>query len=322
MTRKSAVIPLGVGRPRLVLARTPGKSGRIDVAGIALSSPERLVFPEEEITKLELARYYESAYPRMIHHLRDRPLTLVRCPDNYRECFFQKHIDDSPVYAHLREIPIEEEDGIGRYCAVDSIKGLLSLVQLGTIEFHAWGSRRDKLENPDKFTLDLDPDPALAWSRVVRAALTIRELLSELDLQSFVKTTGGKGLHVVVPIARRRSWPEVHAFTQAIARLLAHAAPREYVVTISKAKRKGRILIDYLRNSRGAIAVEAYSVRARPGAPVALPISWKDLTSTLDPQAFTVRTSVAQLDQADPWADYFEVKQQITAQMMKRVGLT
>jgi bifunctional non-homologous end joining protein LigD len=301
-------------------ARAPRKTARVDVGGISLSSPERPVYPELVITKLELARYYEAAYDRLIPHFKDRPLTLVRCPDNYHKCFFQKHIDDSPFYEHLHRIPIKEEKGIGYYCAVDSLEGLLSLVQLGAVEFHTWASRRDKLEYPDKFTLDLDPDPSVSWTRVVRAALTIRELLGEIGLRSFVKTTGGKGLHVVVPIARRRSWDDVRTFTEAIARMLVEAAPKEYVKTLSKAKRRGKILVDYLRNARGAVAVEAYSARARAGATISLPIAWDELTPKLDPQAFNVRTAAEVLAGSDPWAEYSRVKQSITVQMMRRVG--
>jgi bifunctional non-homologous end joining protein LigD len=306
--------------PRTTPRRTTGKANRIDVGGISLSSPDRVVYPELGITKLELARYYEAAFDRLLPHFRDRPLTLVRCPDNYHKCFFQKHIDDNPVYEHLHRIPIKEEKGIGYYCAADSLEGVLSLVQLGVVEFHTWASRRDKLEYPDKFTLDLDPDPTVSWGRVVRAALAIRQLLQEIGLRSFAKTTGGKGLHVVVPIARRRTWDDVHAFTEAIAGMLVEAAPKEYVMTVSKAKRRGKILIDYLRNARGAIAVEAYSARAREGATVSMPITWDELTPKLDPQRFNVRTAGERLDDADPWAEYSRVKQSITAQMMKRVG--
>ena len=297
------------------------KTPRVEVGGISLSSPDRVVYPELGISKLELARYYEAAYDRLIPHFRDRPLTLVRCPDNFHKCFFQKHIDDSPFYAHLQVIPIKEEKGTGRYCAVDSLEGLISLVQLGSVEFHTWASRRDRLEYPDKFTLDLDPDPTVSWSRVVRSALAIRELLDELGLQSFAKTTGGKGLHVVVPISRRRTWEDVRRFSERIAALLVEAAPKEYVMTLSKAKRRGKILVDYLRNARGAVAVEAYSARARAGATVSMPVTWAELTPKLDPQAFNVRSAPDLLAGPDPWADYSRVKQSITADMMRRVGV-
>ncbi len=303
-------------------ARSAGQAKRVDVGGISLSSPDRVVYPERGITKLELATYYETAFDRLLPHFRDRPLTLVRCPDNYHQCFFQKHIDENPVYRHVRAIPIQEEKGVGYYCAIDSIEGLLSLVQLGAVEFHTWASRRDKLEYPDKFTLDLDPDPSVSWNRVVTSALAIRELLRELGLESFVKTTGGKGLHVVVPIARRRTWTDVHAFTEAIAALLVNASPKEYVMTLSKAKRRGKILVDYLRNARGAVAVEAYSARARAGATVSMPVSWDELTPKLDPQNLDVRTMKNRLasGEPDPWSGYFDVKQSITAHMLKRVG--
>ena len=302
---------------------TAKKGDKVEVGGILLSSPDRVAYPEDGITKLEVASYYEAVGEWLLPHFKDRPLTLVRCPDTYHQCFFQKHIDQNKVYEHITPIPIQEEKGVGYYGSVDTVDGVLSLVQLGALEFHTWCSRRDKLEQPDKFVLDIDPDPSVPWTRVVKSAHVIRDLLSELGLVSFAKTTGGKGLHVVVPIQRKREWDDVKAFTEAIATLLVQAAPREFTMTLSKAKRKGKILVDYLRNARGATAIEAYSTRARAGAPVSLPVHWDEVTPSLKPGHFNVRSVPKRLAslREDPWADFSRVRQSITSAMMKRVGL-
>jgi bifunctional non-homologous end joining protein LigD len=296
---------------------------RVDIGGISLSSPERLIYPELGISKLELAQYYEAMAEWLLPHFRARPLTLLRCPDDYRRCFYQKHIDDKPIYSKLQRVAIKEGSGTGYYPSVDAIDGVLTLVQLGTVEFHAMGCRRDRLDQPDKFTIDLDPGPLVKWPRVVRAAQLVRELLSEIGLISFVKTTGGKGLHVVVPFQRRRGWEDVLEFTRALAGKLVEVAPREYTIAVAaKAKRRDRILIDYLRNARGSIAVEAYSARAREAATVSTPLDWNELTASLHPDSLNVRTVPKRLASlgADPWAGYAAVRQAITSAMMARAG--
>jgi bifunctional non-homologous end joining protein LigD len=301
-----------------------GKSGTVQFGEIRLSSPGRVIYPELGITKLEVAEYYEAAADWLLPHFRDRPLTLVRCPDTYQKCFFQKHIDENKAYAWVQPVAVKEEKGeTHTYLAVNSIAGVLSLVQLGALEFHTWGSRKDKLEYPDKFTLDIDPDPSVSWPRIVKSAHTIRELLLELGLQSFAKTTGGKGLHVVVPLQRRRIWDDVFKFTEAVAGLLVQAAPKHYTTSLAKSKRVGKILVDYLRNARGATAVEAYSTRARPGATISTPVHWDEVTPSLKPDQLNVRTLPKRLDslKEDPWEGYNEVKQTITAKTMTRLGL-
>jgi bifunctional non-homologous end joining protein LigD len=307
------------------MAKTGTKTGTVQFGEIRLSSPGRVIYPELGITKLEVAEYYEAAADWLLPHFRDRPLTLVRCPDTYQKCFFQKHIDENKVYAWVQPVAVKEEKGeAATYLAVNSIEGVLSLVQLGALEFHTWGSRKDKLEQPDKFTLDIDPDPSVSWSRVVKSAHTIRELLLELGLQSFAKTTGGKGLHVVVPLQRRRTWETIRAFTEAVAGLLVQAAPKHYTISLSKSKRGGKILVDYLRNARGATAVEAYSTRARPAATISAPVHWDEVTASLKPEAFNVRTMVKRLStlRQDPWAGYGDVKQTITSKTLARLGLS
>jgi bifunctional non-homologous end joining protein LigD len=293
------------------------------VSGARLTSPDKVLYPEQGVTKLELAEYYELVSEAMLPHIARRPLTLVRCPAGHeRHCFYQKHFDESAPPA-IRRIRIEERDGPEWYGVLDSVEGLVSLVQLGTLELHTWNSRQDRLDRPDRLIIDLDPDPEVAWDAVVDAALHVREALDWLGLESFLKTTGGKGLHVAVPLVRRAEWSEVKEFSKAVASLLARSAPELYTLELSKRKRRGRILLDYLRNARGATAVEVYSSRARAGAPVAAPIYWDELFDGVRPDSFTVRNMPARLRDLgdDPWKQFGAVKQSLTAPMKRMLGL-
>lgn len=307
---------------RKVVGAAPMKRTTTEIAGLRFTSPERVVYPEHGVTKLELAQHYIAVADAMLPHLRARPVTMIRCPDNYKACFFQKHIDEAAHYHGVTAVRLKEDKGTGLYASVDSLKGIIALVQLGVVEFHTPGIRRDKLGQPDRFILDLDPDPSVGWERVIEAAYALRDLLQELGLRSFAKTTGGKGLHVVCPIRRSRSVEEVRAFTGALAGMFETAAPKRYTTNVSKSKRTGRILIDYLRNAPGATAVEVFSARARVGAPVAMPVSWDELADVRG-DSFTVRNAKDRLAarRADPWADFFTVRQSITTRMMKQVGL-
>jgi bifunctional non-homologous end joining protein LigD len=225
----------------------------------------------------------------ILPHIEGRPLTLVRCPQGrQKHCFFQKHMDelDSP---HIAKVRVKEEKGARDYGTLDSVEGLLTLVQLGALELHTWNSRADRLEKPDRFVIDLDPDEGLPWSRVVQAAREVRALLEDLGLASWVKTTGGKGIHVVVPLQRRSGWDEVRDFSRAVSAAVAAASPDHYTLNVAKSKRKGRLLLDYMRNARGSTAVEAYSTRAREGATVATPITWDELEAGVRSDAFTIR---------------------------------
>ena len=199
------------------------------------------------------------------------------------------------------------------------VAGLISLVQMGVLEIHVWGSRAGHLEKPDRLIFDLDPDPAVEWPQVIDAARQVRVLLDELGLTSFLKTTGGKGLHVVVPVQPRTEWDEAKAFCRAVADFMVRAAPERFIATVSKAARKGKIFIDYLRNGRGATAVAPYSTRAKPGATVSTPIAWEELTSSLHSDHFTIENLPARLGKLkkDPWADLAKTKQSITAAMLK-----
>lgn len=300
-----------------------GRSGKeeVEVAGVRLTSPSKVLYREDGITKLEVAQYYEAVADRILPHLADRPLTLVRCPQGYDgDCFFQKHMDEvgSP---HVRRIRVKEARAARDYGTVRDLAGVISMVQLGALELHTWNSRADRLEYPDRVTLDIDPDPAVGWADVVRAAQEIRLLLRELDLECFVKTTGGKGLHVVVPLVRRAGWEDVREFSRALLATVAAASPERYTLNLSRSRRKGRLLLDYLRNTRGATAVEVYSTRARAGGTVSTPISWRELEAGLDPRSFTLRTVPKRMRRRDPWEDYAAVKQSLTAALKKRLGM-
>jgi bifunctional non-homologous end joining protein LigD len=275
------------------------------VAGVALSNPDKVLWPDVRVTKRDLARYYEAVAERMVPYLAGRPLMLLRCPEGVgRPCFFQKHMAHAPPEG-VRTVEIEEKSGRDLYLTVDGVTGVVALVQMGALELHGWGSRADRVERPDRIVFDLDPAPEVRFPRVVAAALDVRERLRALGLASFVKTTGGKGLHVEVPIARAHDWDRVKAFSRAFAERMVADAPREYVAGASKALRKGRIFVDWLRNGRGATAVVPYSTRARAGAPVATPLSWDEATPRLDPTRFTWRTVPKRVASTrDPWRDF------------------
>ncbi|HJU18363.1 MAG TPA: DNA ligase D [Stellaceae bacterium] len=240
-----------------------------EIAGVRLTHPDRVLYPEQGITKRDLANYYWTIRDWALPHLAQRPLSLARCPEGRDEaCFFQKHVGSGAPEV-LGRVKIAEKSRTDTYLVVENVAGLVALVQTGVLEIHPWGSTVKRLETPDRLTFDFDPDPGLPWSWITEAALALREALQGLGLESFAKTTGGKGLHVVVPLAPRLGWDEVRAFSRHVAEAVAARAPERYMTNPSKQARTGRIYIDYLRNSRCATAIGAYSPRARPGAPVA-----------------------------------------------------
>jgi bifunctional non-homologous end joining protein LigD len=303
-----------VDPPRQSRDRAPGDG---QVGGIKLTNPDRVLYPEQGITKLELARYYEKIADWILPHLKGRPLTLVRCPQGrHNECFYQKHVAEK-MPASVRRVAIKEKNSVGEYLVIDSLPGLIALVQLGTLEIHTWGSRSDRIEYPDRLIFDLDPDPGLPWKEVVRGARTLRRKLADLGLIPFVKTTGGKGLHIVVPVVRKYDWEETKKFCAKVASSVTREEPERYIATMSKAKRKGKIFIDYFRNGRGATAIAACSTRARPGAPVSAPIAWRELAAGIRPDQFTVRNLPARLSRLrkDPWAEYESSRRSITTAM-------
>lgn len=295
------------------LSRRHGSTADVVIAGVRLTHPDRVLYPEQEITKLDLARHYAHVAERMLPHVVGRPLTLVRCPEGWAEhCFYQKHASGTVPDA-LATVEIQERQKLAPYFVLRDLAGLVSLVQMGVLEIHIWGCRADRLERPDRMVFDLDPDDAVPWSSVVDAAGALRDRLDELGLVAFLKNTGGKGLHIVVPIERRYEWDEMKDVARAVAEELVREAPDRYLTSVSKAKRVGKILIDTFRNTRGATWVAPYSTRAREGAPVSMPIEWHELAERLRPNAFDVRNSKERLDRlcSDPWRDIARVRQRL-----------
>jgi bifunctional non-homologous end joining protein LigD len=290
------------------------------VAGIEITNPDRVVYPDAGLTKRDVALYYEAIGERIVPHLAGRPTTLVRCPEGLaKPCFYQKHIGywapDS-----LRRVKIQEKKKVGEYLVVDDLPGLIGLAQMGILEVHTWNSTMDHLEQPDRVVFDLDPDTSVGWAMVVKTAERVRELLEGLGLAAYVKTTGGKGLHVVTPLRPEAGWDECAEFSRLLAEAIARQHPDEYLTEASKAARKGKIFIDWLRNVRGATSIAAYSTRAKPGAPVSAPVTWEELPKTR-PDQYTVESLPRRLDslRKDPWAGYEKSAKPLSA-ALKRAG--
>jgi bifunctional non-homologous end joining protein LigD len=306
-------------------ATHPSQNGKSDapttISGVRLTHPDKVLYPQDDVTKLDLAHYYEHIADWMLPHLENRLLSLVRCPSGIdHQCFFQKH-PAKGTSDRFRRFKIREKNETEEYITVDDLQGLLELVQISVLEIHVWGSRADEFEKPDRLIFDLDPDPAVEWPQVVAAAKEVRLLLEDLGLASFVKTTGGKGLHVVVPVRRRLEWPETKAFCRSVAEFLVAAAPDRYIATMSKAARTSKIFVDYLRNDRGATSIAAYSTRAKRGAPVSVPLSWDELSGRIHSDHFNIHNLPARLAKLkkDPWAEIDDVRQSITAAMIKKL---
>ena len=277
--------------PVVTLKRS--KDHQPTVAGVIISSPDREVFPAAGITKLEVARYYEAVADRLLDHAADRPLSLVRLPEGLSgERFFQKHAGKGFPDA-IKSVPIEESNGETKdYMFVKDAAGLVGAVQMGTIEFHIWGARRDRLDRPDRLVFDLDPDEELDFSVVRRAAFDMRDRLADLHLPSWPLLTGGKGIHVIVPLRRTANWETVTLFSRTFAGLCAQSEPNLYTATMSKTKRKGRVFIDWLRNDRGSTAIAPWSLRAKPQAPVAVPTNWTALAKVKSADKVVLREAV------------------------------
>jgi bifunctional non-homologous end joining protein LigD len=293
------------------------------VAGVRLTHADRVLYPVQGISKRDLALHYEAIADRILPHVRGRPLTLVRCPEGAEKgCFYMKH---SGVWApkSLRRVRIREKTKTGEYLYVDSTAGLIGLVQMGILEIHTWNSVVERLEEPDRIVFDLDPGPEVAWESVVEAAAGVKGRLEDLGLESFLKTTGGVGLHVVVPLERGHSWAECLDFSRAVARAMAGDRPREYTIHLPKAGRRDKVLIDYLRNNRGSTSVAAYSTRARPRGPVSVPVAWDELSADLRSDRYDVTTLPRRLAslRRDPWERYWTLRQTITPEMRRAVGL-
>jgi bifunctional non-homologous end joining protein LigD len=257
--------------------------------GVRISNPDRVIFPEGGLTKGDLADYYAAIGPLIMADAGSRPITLIRCPQGRgKKCFFQKH-DSGTFGENVKHVPIKEKDGsVEDYLWFDDIRGLLACVQMGTIEFHGWGSRVPKVEYPDRLVFDLDPDEGLGFDSVKAAAVRLRGLLNDLGLETFPMLTGGKGIHVIAPLDATANWTKVKSFAERFSRAIAEAEPDMFTANIRKAQRKGRIFLDWLRNQRGSTAVLPYSARAREGAPVAAPVGWDELDDFTGANVFAI----------------------------------
>ncbi|MGZ3705295.1 MAG: DNA ligase D [Bdellovibrionota bacterium] len=293
--------------PRLIVreeAEAPDKPSSDPFRGF--SSPERVIFPHPRVTKRDLAEYYLAVAPRMLPYLRDRPLSVLRCPSGIRSCFFQKHFTESGPRA------VKNHHRAGKeFLTVDSEEGLVSLVQRGMIELHTQNGRAPDPTRPDQLVIDFDPGPGVGWSRVRQAAFDLKGILDELKLTSYVKTSGGKGLHVHVPIAPEYPEDDVKAFARALAFAMAARRANAYTASMAKKERPGKIFVDYFRNGHGNTAVAPYSVRARPGAPVALPLSWSEVKNLRSAASFSLRQATERMQRPDPWQGFELVAQKL-----------
>jgi len=304
--RESAVMPAG---PALVAA------GSSTVGGIKVSHPERVIDASTGITKLELVRYYESVADWMLPHLKGRPCSLVRGPTGVGgELFFQKHIESLQITG-IKELDAALWPGHAPLIEVPTAKALVGAAQMNVIEFHTWNATARKIDRPDRVIFDLDPGEGERWERVQEAATLVRALLQELGLQSWLKTSGGKGLHVVVPIKPHDDWDTVKAFAQAAVQHLARVIPQRFTARMGAANRVGKLYVDYLRNTHGATTAAAYSARSRPGLGVSMPIAWDDLAALKRSDQWTVRTAREHLSfqSVDPWQSYWTCKQTLAA---------
>ncbi len=300
--------------------RAAASPNRVRVEGVALTHPERVLYPHQGITKLGLAEYYAAVSDWILPQLRHRPLSLLRCPQGRgKQCFFQKHPQQS-LAPDVPQVAIEEKAGPATYLYIDQPADLIALVQAGTLELHVWGSRVDDLERPDLLVFDLDPAVDVAWAAVREAALSLRERLRSFGFESFVRTTGGKGLHLVVPLQPSADWATAKAFARAVAAAHAHDDEQHFTVNPSMRQRDGRIFIDYLRNSRGATAIASYSTRARAGAPVAVPLRWSELGPRLRNDRYSVVNLPRRLAalRSDPWQDFEAARRPLTRTLLRR----
>lgn len=299
--------PMNTSKPR-----SPGKRQVVREAP-ALTSPDKLLFPDDGISKLQVAEYYALVMEWLLPEIQDRPLSLVRCPGGIgAQCFFQKHA--TPGLELVARVPVTESDGGSEdYLVVTDAASVMELVQFNSIEFHPWGAKIDDIEHCDRLVFDLDPDEAVAWSEVIAAARQLRGFLSQAGLVSFIRTSGGKGLHLVVPLSPPAPWEQARAFAQAVAEAAREAEPLRYVATASKRLRKGRIFIDWLRNGRGATSVASFSVRARGGAPVAMPLRWEELGRIASGHAFDIGNAPKRLRRlkTHPWKGIDDLRQSL-----------
>jgi bifunctional non-homologous end joining protein LigD len=325
-SEKKSNVKKAASEKKAVVESIP-RSGKVDVAGIGISHPDRVLDSESRGTKLELAKFYESISEFILPHLSNRPVSLLRAPDGIvGEQFFQKHSENLSI-PHITQLDKSLDPTHGRLMQIDNVQGLIGCAQMNTIELHTWGATTGAIEAPDRFILDLDPDPALPWRSVIEATRLTLSLLDELKLQAFVKTTGGKGMHIVVPLTPDAGWEYVKAFSKAVADFMAKQIPERFVSKMGPKNRIGRLFIDYLRNARGASTVCAYSVRARPGLAVSVPITRDELEKVTNSDQWNIANLHERLEKLtrNPWGEYtgatYKKNQKITKIMWKKLGL-
>ena len=309
--------------PRAASAAKPRLIGDRDLAAIHLTNPQREMFAGSGVSKLDVALYYARVGDWLLPELLRRPVTVIRCPSGEaKDLFYQRHAF-AGLPPGVETIELADEEGRGAFITVTEPKGYLGLTQFGAIEFHLWGCRIDDPEHPDRLVMDLDPDESLPWARVCDGAEVLRERMQALGMRPFLRTTGGKGLHLVTALSGGHDWPLVKGFAEALSRAMAADAPGLFTAVATKERRKGRIYLDYLRNARGASAVASYSLRARPGFPVATPIGWEELRRLSGGDAYNRLTVVRRIETlaADPWDELGSSTVKITAKMRRDVGL-
>jgi bifunctional non-homologous end joining protein LigD len=310
-------------RSRPARSLKPKLVGDRDLAAITLTNPEREIFAGSGVSKLDLALYYARVGDWLLPELLRRPLTMFRCPTGQaKDCFYQRHAF-AGLPPGVETVDLADEEGRGAFITVTEPRGYLALAQFGAIEFHLWGCHVDAPEQPDRLVIDLDPDDALPWARVCDAAEMLRGRLQGMGFEVFLRTTGGKGVHLVMALTPGHDWPLVKGFAEAFARAMAADAPGAFTAVSSKERRRGRIYLDYLRNAGGASAVASYSLRARPGFPVATPIAWDELRTLAGGNAFNLLTGVRRLERlaADPWDGLISSAVRITPKMQRDVGM-
>ncbi|MGV3741770.1 MAG: DNA ligase D, partial [Burkholderiaceae bacterium] len=324
--RRERAVALSAGKPPLPspLSAKPASSSSEDneFHGIVITHPERVIDPASGLTKLDVARYYDMVAPYILPYLKDRPVYFLRSPGGLQgKAFFQRHAIRAAIPGvTILDPAIDPEHQ--PLMVINSAKALMGAAQMGAMELHACNATADQIERPDCMVFDLDPDPGLPWKTIAEGARCVKQLLEELGLRCFLKTSGSKGLHVVVPLVRRHDWNTVTQFSKALAYHLARTLPKRFSATMGEENRAGKIYIDYLRNSKMASTVIPYSTRAREGLPVAVPIAWDELDNIKGSAMWTIRTPAQRLAQprSDPWQDYFTARQRLTRRMREALG--
>ena len=309
--KRSGPAPVGVEEP--VPKPKATRQSRVAVGNVSVSHPDRMIDPDNGLTKLDVARYYEKIAPVLLPHLENRPVSLVRLPDGLKgEQFFQKHMGKGQIPEAMQLDP-ELDPGHPPLLALETPTAIVGAAQMGVVELHTWNAIAGSIERPDRIIFDLDPDPSLPWARVLEAAELTRTLLAELGVKTFVKTSGGRGLHVVVPLRRLHDWDTAKDFSRAVSEHLAATIPTHFSAKMGAANRVGKVFVDYLRNNRGSTTVSAFSLRARPGLPVSVPVTWEELVEIEKPDHWNMQTIHERLADltADPWRDYEKSRQSL-----------